>query len=68
MEKIDAAIPKKKLEVEDLPQAFVVTDIIFDEMVAKEGTADRDAIKQGVWQLRYKGVPVFKKSKVIEIT
>jgi hypothetical protein len=66
-DELKAKIPKKQIEVEALPMAFVVRQDKYDELLIGLNTSEREAIEAGIKTMQFKGVPVYRKDQIIEL-
>jgi hypothetical protein len=66
-DELNAKIPRKMIEVEDMPKAFLVKQDKYDELLISLNTNERLAVEAGIKILQFKGVPVYTKDQIIEI-
>jgi hypothetical protein len=66
-DRLKSAIPTKTIEVEALPDAFLVSDEAWDELVTGLSTTERERACLPNYVLQFNGVRVLKKSCVVDL-
>ena len=67
LKKIEGLIPKKTIEIYDLPYAFLLNDADWKEFLETLPTQDKADALEGKTVPTYKGVRILHKSEVIEV-